>query len=111
MSKGQNEAFSRVLIDKALEFSGWDLLDPRQVVFELHGSALPHYGLESEIRRVKQFVAIFKLIRGSIWKLDTALGRPNHQRANAFQKLLAARRISNGMDEIGRASCRETAKI
>jgi type I restriction enzyme R subunit len=39
MPNGQNEAFSRVLIDKALEFSGWDLLDPRQVVFELHGGA------------------------------------------------------------------------
>lgn len=31
----QNEAFSRVLIDKALEFSGWDLLNPQQVYFEL----------------------------------------------------------------------------
>ncbi len=31
-----NEAFSRVLIDKALEFSGWDLLDPHQVRFELN---------------------------------------------------------------------------
>ena len=33
-----NEAFSRVLIDKALIDSGWDLLDPecRQVVFEHH---------------------------------------------------------------------------
>lgn len=29
-----NEAFSRVLIDKALEASGWDLLDPRQIQFE-----------------------------------------------------------------------------
>jgi hypothetical protein len=27
MRPGQNEAFSRVLIDKALEFSGWNLLD------------------------------------------------------------------------------------
>jgi hypothetical protein len=25
----QSEAFSRVLIDKALEFSGWDLLMPQ----------------------------------------------------------------------------------
>jgi hypothetical protein len=32
MITGQSEAFSRVLIDKALEFSGWDLLDPAQVV-------------------------------------------------------------------------------
>ena len=27
----QPEAFSRILIDKALEFSGWDLLKPQQV--------------------------------------------------------------------------------
>src|SRR6266404_1773077 len=38
MTQGQNEAFSRILIDKELEFSGWDLLDPRQVRFELHTS-------------------------------------------------------------------------
>ena len=25
----QNEAFSRVLIDKELEFSGWNLLNPK----------------------------------------------------------------------------------
>ena len=37
MSK-QNEAFSRVLIDKALEASGWDLLDPSQVQFEHHSA-------------------------------------------------------------------------
>jgi hypothetical protein len=29
-----NEAFSQVLIDKALEFSGWDLLNPKAVRFE-----------------------------------------------------------------------------
>ena len=29
-----NEAFSRVLIDRALEASGWDLLDARQIQFE-----------------------------------------------------------------------------
>lgn len=33
----QPEAFSRVLIDQALRDSGWDLLDSRQVRFELHG--------------------------------------------------------------------------
>jgi len=32
MTNGQSEAFSRVLIDKALEFSGWDLLDPKQAL-------------------------------------------------------------------------------
>src|SRR5258707_1336472 len=36
MSTGANEAFSRVLIDKALEFSGWNLLDHHQVRFELN---------------------------------------------------------------------------
>ena len=34
MSSGKPEAFSRILIDKALEASGWDLLDSRQVRFE-----------------------------------------------------------------------------
>jgi type I restriction enzyme R subunit len=38
MTTSRSEAFSRVLIDKALEFSGWDLLDPGQVQFELHTS-------------------------------------------------------------------------
>ncbi len=37
MPIGQNEAFSRVQIDKALEFSGWNLLDPDQVRFEING--------------------------------------------------------------------------
>ena len=32
------EAFSRVLIDQALKDSGWDLLDPHQVRFELSGN-------------------------------------------------------------------------
>ncbi len=36
MPSANNEAFSRVLIDKALEFSGWNLLDPHQVRFELN---------------------------------------------------------------------------
>jgi predicted type IV restriction endonuclease len=35
MSTSKSEAFSRVLIDKALEYSGWNLLDEKQVVFEL----------------------------------------------------------------------------
>src|SRR6266853_2943930 len=38
MLSGANEAFSRVLIDNALEFSGWNLLEPRQVRFELNGA-------------------------------------------------------------------------
>ena len=53
MSTGQNEAFSRILIDKALEFSGWDLLDPRQVVFELHsGAGRADYLLKDKLGRV-----------------------------------------------------------
>jgi type I restriction enzyme R subunit len=39
MATTYNEAFSRVLIDKALEISGWNLLDPRQVRFELSGQS------------------------------------------------------------------------
>ena len=35
MPPGANEAFSRVLIDKALEFSGWNLLNPKEVCFEM----------------------------------------------------------------------------
>jgi type I restriction enzyme R subunit len=38
MLSGQNEAFSRILIDKALEFSGWDMLNPKQIRFELSGT-------------------------------------------------------------------------
>jgi type I restriction enzyme R subunit len=36
--RNQPEAFSRVLIDQALQDSGWDLLDPRQVRFEMQGA-------------------------------------------------------------------------
>lgn len=35
---GQSEAFSRVLIDHALQDSGWNLLDPHQVRFEYHNT-------------------------------------------------------------------------
>jgi type I restriction enzyme R subunit len=53
MPAGQNEAFSRILIDKALEFSGWDLLDPAQVVFEVHsGAGRADYLLKDKIGRV-----------------------------------------------------------
>ena len=38
MPTATNEAFSRVLIDEALKFSGWNLLDPKQVRFELSGA-------------------------------------------------------------------------
>lgn len=53
MSPGQNEAFSRVLIDKELTFSGWDLLDPRQIQFELHTSnGRADYLLKDKLGRV-----------------------------------------------------------
>jgi type I site-specific restriction endonuclease len=53
MSQGQNEAFSRILIDRALEFSGWDLLDPQQVQFELHASnGRADYLLKDKLGRV-----------------------------------------------------------
>lgn len=38
MTSGQPEAFSRILIDKALEASGWDLLNSQQVQFEIHNT-------------------------------------------------------------------------
>src|SRR5438552_16011922 len=50
---GQNEAFSRVLIDKALEASGWDLLNPQQVSFELNiASGRADYLLKDSFGRV-----------------------------------------------------------
>src|SRR5580704_597757 len=50
---GQNEAFSRVLIDKALEYSGWNLLDGKQVQFELHTSnGRADYLLKDKLGRV-----------------------------------------------------------
>jgi type I restriction enzyme R subunit len=36
MTNGGNEAFSRILIDRELAFSGWELLDSGQVQFEIH---------------------------------------------------------------------------
>jgi type I restriction enzyme R subunit len=39
MSTSQSEAFSRVLIDKALEYSGWNLLDSKQIQFEYNNQA------------------------------------------------------------------------
>lgn len=53
MSDQQNEAFSRVLIDRALTDSGWDLLDPRQVQFEFHNrTGRADYLLKDHLGRV-----------------------------------------------------------
>jgi type I restriction enzyme R subunit len=53
MPQGHNEAFSRILIDRALEFSGWNLLDPQQVQFELHtSSGRADYLLKDKLGRV-----------------------------------------------------------
>jgi len=53
MTAGQNEAFSRILIDRALEFSGWDLLNPQQVQFEFHtSSGRADYLLKDKLGRV-----------------------------------------------------------
>jgi len=44
-----SEAFSRILIDKALEASGWNLLEPQQVQFELNtGSGRADYLLKDK---------------------------------------------------------------
>ena len=53
MPTSHNEAFSRVLIDKALEVSGWDLLDSKQVQFEFHtASGRADYLLKDSLGRV-----------------------------------------------------------
>jgi type I restriction enzyme R subunit len=53
LMNGQNEAFSRILIDKALEYSGWNLLDGKQVQFELHTSnGRADYLLKDKLGRV-----------------------------------------------------------
>src|SRR6266404_8528428 len=53
MTSGQNEAFSRILIDKALEFSGWDLLNAQQIQFEFHNSSgRADYLLKDKLGRV-----------------------------------------------------------
>jgi len=41
MPTGKCEAFSRVLIDKALKFSGWNLLDRHEVQFKLNSESGP----------------------------------------------------------------------
>ena len=53
MAPANNEAFSRVLIDRALDASGWDLLDPQQVVFETNNaSGRADYLLKDRLGRV-----------------------------------------------------------
>ena len=53
MAPGQNEAFSRILIDKALEYSDWDLLSPQQIQFEFHNaSGRADYLLKDSLGRV-----------------------------------------------------------
>ena len=53
MSGDQGEAFSRVLIDRALVFSEWDVLDTSQVQFELNtGSGRADYLLKDKLGRV-----------------------------------------------------------
>src|SRR4029077_21054572 len=53
----QPEAFSRILIDKALEFSGWDLLSRQQIQFELHtGNGRADYLLKDSLGRVLSVV-------------------------------------------------------
>ena len=49
----QPEAFSRILIDKALEFSGWNLLNTQQIQFEQHtGTGRVDYLLKDSFGRV-----------------------------------------------------------
>lgn len=53
MSISQPEAFSRILIDKALEYSGWNLLDSKQIEFEYHNvGGRADYLLKDRLGRV-----------------------------------------------------------
>lgn len=53
MTPANSEAFSRVLIDKALEASGWNLLDPGRVRFELNtANGRADYLLKDSLGRV-----------------------------------------------------------
>jgi len=53
VTPSENEAFSRILIDKALEASEWDLLNPQQVQFELNTtSGRADYLLKDTLGRV-----------------------------------------------------------
>jgi len=53
LSQDRNEASSRILIDRALAASGWDLLDARQVQLETHvGSGRVDYLLRDSVGRV-----------------------------------------------------------
>src|SRR5258708_3020744 len=53
MAPSPSEAFSRVLIDKALEASVWDLLDPKQIQFEINiANGRADYLLKDRLGRV-----------------------------------------------------------
>ena len=53
MPINQTEAFSRILIDKALEYSGWNLLNPKEVQFEFTNvSGRADYILRDSLGRV-----------------------------------------------------------
>src|SRR3990170_6377057 len=53
VTPGQSEAYSRVLIDKALEASGWDLLNSHEIEFELNtGSGRADYLMKDRLGRV-----------------------------------------------------------
>jgi type I restriction enzyme R subunit len=53
MATNHNEAFSRILIDKALEASGWNLLDDQQIQFECNNaSKRADYLLKDTLGRV-----------------------------------------------------------
>ena len=53
MAAHRNEAFARVLIDRALTDSGWDLLNSQQVLFEYHmPTGRADYLLKGKLGRV-----------------------------------------------------------
>ena len=90
MASGKNEAFARVLIDKALEASGWNLLDLRQVVFEFRAKdGRADYLLKDRLGRV---LAVLEAKRENLDPYDARLQGRDYAETHAAAFVL----LSNG---------------
>ena len=88
-----NEAFSRVLIDQALEFSGWEPGNPRQVRFEVQGggSGRPDYVL---LAANGQVLAVLEAKRGDADPYDAKEQAQGYARAMTAPFII----LSNGKE-------------
>ncbi len=88
-----NEAFSRVLIDQALEFSGWEPGNPRQVRFEVQGggSGRADYVLLAANGRV---LAVLEAKRGDADPYDAKEQAQGYARAMTAPFII----LSNGKE-------------